>query len=368
MKKFLALLLAFVTAFSITSCGGNNKNKVLATVGEQKIIYADYLKEFAIYKYQIEQIYGKKMWDQMIPNENKTMLESAKQSLLEKVIEDKAVLAQSEKESITADEAKLKQMTDYALKSLNNDKSRKAFYDANGIDEEFLTKTIKNSLIIESYRNKKMESIQVTDKEVNDYYEKNKTKYPQEKIRASHILISTLDKSGNPLPEEEVKKAEKKINYIYGELKAGGDFAQLAKKNSDDSSAANGGDLGFFTKGMMVKEFEDAAFALNVGEISKPVKTQFGYHIIKLTEKESPEKLKKEMLDMAKNDLKTEKYYNEVEKLVKENESNINESLLKNLENDIVYPAENDKGDKTHESSSEKNKPDKNTEGNKAKN
>ena len=89
-------------------------------------------------------------------------------------------------------------------------------------------------------------------------------------IRASHILVKT---------EEEAKK-------LYDEIKNGKDFAQVAQDVSLCPSSQNGGDLGFFGKGMMVKPFEDAAFALEIGEISQPVETQFGWHLIRLTDKE----------------------------------------------------------------------------------
>jgi len=86
-------------------------------------------------------------------------------------------------------------------------------------------------------------------------------------VRASHILVSSL---------EEAKS-------VQAELKAGKDFAELARKYSSCPSGKEGGDLGFFSKGQMVKEFDDAAFALKPGEVSAPVKTQFGYHLIKVT-------------------------------------------------------------------------------------
>ena len=88
-------------------------------------------------------------------------------------------------------------------------------------------------------------------------------------VKASHILVSSLEEA----------------NKVISELKNGKEFGELARKYSSCPSGKQGGDLGFFSKGQMVKEFEDAAFSLEVGSVSGPVKTQFGYHIIKVTEK-----------------------------------------------------------------------------------
>ena len=89
------------------------------------------------------------------------------------------------------------------------------------------------------------------------------------RIKASHILVKS---------EDEAKRLCEKI-------KNGEDFGKLAKAHSKCPSGKSGGDLGFFGKGQMVREFENAAFALSIGEVSAPVKTQFGWHIIKLTDK-----------------------------------------------------------------------------------
>ena len=88
-------------------------------------------------------------------------------------------------------------------------------------------------------------------------------------VKASHILVET---------EEEAKKLKQQIDN-------GEDFANLAKQVSLCHSGRNGGDLGYFTKGQMVKEFENACFSMNVGDVTDPIKTQFGYHLIYLTDK-----------------------------------------------------------------------------------
>ena len=114
---------------------------------------------------------------------------------------------------------------------------------------------------------KKVADTEVTDEKVKAYYEAHKAEFRQ--VRASHILVET---------EEQATDAKKRLTD-------GGDFAALAKELSTDPSAKeNGGDLGFFQKDQMVKPFAERAFAMKVDEISEPVKTEFGYHIIKIAE------------------------------------------------------------------------------------
>lgn len=104
----------------------------------------------------------------------------------------------------------------------------------------------------------------------------------EEQIRARHILVKVADTA----TAEEKQKADEKIKAALERLKKGEAFDVVAKEVSEDSSAAQGGDLGWFGKGSMVAEFEDAAFKLDVNQISDIVTTQFGYHIIQVTEKD----------------------------------------------------------------------------------
>lgn len=110
-------------------------------------------------------------------------------------------------------------------------------------------------------------------------------------VRASHILI----KSGT-----DENAAKEKIDEIYKELMDGADFTKVAREKSEDGSAAAGGDLGWFGKGQMVKEFEDASFKGKIGKIQRPIKTQFGYHIVKVTGKSS----KKYVIEKIVNEIR----------------------------------------------------------------
>lgn len=126
----------------------------------------------------------------------------------------------------------------------------------------------KQQLYVSLMKKEIIDGVKVTPEEAKAVYEKDKAKYvTAEEVQASHILVDTEDEAKN----------------IKEQLDKGGDFAALAKEKSKCPSAPRGGDLGSFGKGRMVPEFEKAAFALKVGEISAPVKTQFGWHIIKVT-------------------------------------------------------------------------------------
>lgn len=150
------------------------------------------------------------------------------------------------------------------------------------------------------------EKSKVTDKDVKDYYEAHKAELTaNNQVRASHILVKT---------EEEAKK-------IMDQLKKGGDFAKIAKEKSIDSgSANNGGDLGFFSRGQMVPEFEKAAFSLKERQIGGPVKTQFGYHIIKVTGKKEGQIVEFEKVKNLLN-----------QKLVAEKQKDVFDSYVNNL-------------------------------------
>jgi len=125
----------------------------------------------------------------------------------------------------------------------------------------------------------------VTEEEAKKYYDENGNEFLlPERVRASHILIPTAAAEPDADPSQVKAQARAKAQKLLEEIKGGGDFAALAKQHSTCPSSANGGDLGLFSRGQMVKPFEDAAFSLQAGEVGELVETQFGYHIVKVTE------------------------------------------------------------------------------------
>lgn len=160
------------------------------------------------------------------------------------------------------------------------------------------------------------DALKPDDAALHAYYDEHKQDW--ESVQGRHILIR-MQGSRVPLRtgEKDLSDAEAlaKAKEIRAKIVAGGDFATIAKAESDDAgSGANGGDLGSFTRGRMVPEFEEAAFALKVGDISQPVKTQFGYHLIQVQSHESKpfdavkpeitEKIKPELAKMEVDNIK----------------------------------------------------------------
>jgi len=158
-----------------------------------------------------------------------------------------------------------------------------------GMTEKELRGLIRRNVVIDAYIEKMIIPKQtVSEVEIKTFYEKNPEAFTQpEQLRVSHILV-TLDPKATV---DEKQKARTKIEDLLKQARAGADFAKLAQDNSSCPSSKQGGDLGYFGKGQMVKPFEDAAFALKPGEISGVVETQFGYHIIKAVEKKAPSKV-----------------------------------------------------------------------------
>ncbi|MRI58659.1 MAG: peptidylprolyl isomerase [Epsilonproteobacteria bacterium] len=136
---------------------------------------------------------------------------------------------------------------------------------------------LKSDLALEIWMRKQYNSIEVSDKEAKKFYEKNIDKFKQpEMVHARHILVKS-EKEAKDIIKELKKTPKSKLKEK---------FIELAKTKSVGPSGKRGGDLGFFRKGQMVKPFSDAAFSLKPGEFTKkPVKTQFGYHVIYVEEK-----------------------------------------------------------------------------------
>lgn len=222
-----------------------------------------------------------------------------KTSILENMIDGKLIFLEAQKNGVTVDENEIENVVTQQKSAVDE------IIKLGGFSEQEVKDSIKESLVVQKFLNEKVfAKIEVTDKEISDYYEQNKESFKE--ASAAHILVAD----------------EAKAKDLLAKLKAGEDFAKLAKENSTDTgSGANGGELGFFRKSDMVQEFGDAAFALKPGELSGVVKSQYGYHIILLHEfKESLEDFKgqiKQGLQSQKTDKAYADYLAELKKKAK---------------------------------------------------
>jgi len=169
--------------------------------------------------------------------------------------------------------------------------------------------------------------VKITDKEISEFYNKNLDSFKrQESVHARHILVAKTSGDTDKIKAEKKGKAEE----LRKQLVSGADFAELAKKDSDCPSKKGGGDLGTFTRGQMVKPFEDAVFSQEKNAIGPVVETEFGFHIIQVLERLSPQ--------VAKLDGETKKQIQTV--LERQKQQGAFDSMIKKLKagaNIIVY-------------------------------
>ncbi len=218
---------------------------------------------------------------------NKQLLNKVQAQTLEKLIEQKLLLAKAEEDTLQVDESMLDQKVDERMRYLisqtgSEDKLEKVFGSPIKKIKRDTRKVIKEQLLVEQVRATKLRALKVSRREVEAFYKTYKDSLPdlKETVDISHILM--LVKASEASQDE----AYKKISKIYEDIKNGADFAKQAELYSDDpASAQRGGDLGLISRGDFVPEFETAAYQLKDGEISEIVQTQFGFHIIQMIER-----------------------------------------------------------------------------------
>ena len=212
---------------------------------------------------------------------------SLKRRVLDMIVVDKLILAKAQIDSVSVSEDEVTQALDRQLSYLEqNYGSRERLEQAAGMSISKMKREyredIRNRMMVEKMKEMKFGEMFVSRREVEEFFNAYKDSLPQvpEQVELRQIVL--YPKVTDQYKTESRQKAE----AILDSVRRGADFAALAKKFSEDAgSAKNGGDLGLVRRGIFVKEFEEAAYALEPGQISGIVETQFGFHIIKLLEK-----------------------------------------------------------------------------------
>ncbi len=243
-KKWFFPLLAvaiIVVAFFVVT--GFSKDESVATFGDEKITK--------------EELY-------------KTLVEAYGQEALTVMIEDKIIALEVKKAKVTVSDEEIDEEFLSYIEKAGGEEAFASALEKNGRTKEQFKEGIVQYLSIRKVLEPR---IKVTDKEIKTYFDKNKeTLNEEEQVEASHILV------------EDEATAE----TVSKKLADGEDFATLAKEYSTDkANAEKGGELGYFGRGKMAAEFEAAAFSMDSGAVSAPIKTEHGYHIIKVTDKKA---------------------------------------------------------------------------------
>jgi len=210
-------------------------------------------------------------------------LENVRGRILDTLIDRELLYQESQKEGITVSDAKVNEEVGALQKKFSNREEFLKALKKLKLTESDLKSQIKRQMAIKAFIDEKIASkVKITDEEAKAFYDKHPEYFRRpEEVRASHILV----KVASDATKEKVAEAKKKIEAIRQRLEKGEDFAKVAKEVSEGPSAKKGGDLGFFKRGEMVKPFEDAAFGLKPGQTSDIVRTRYGFHIIKVTDR-----------------------------------------------------------------------------------
>ncbi len=274
MKKYLLALLASLLLFSLSA---ELVDRIVAKVGSDIVLLSDVYK--LMYQMQLSG------YPEEAVNEG---------AALRQIVEQKLIFQKAQEMDIQINDSQVDQ---YAKREIANTKakypSQQAFTAA--LAEENLTESelldLYTTQIKESYMSQQLielyvkSKVEVTDAEMREFYETSKDSLAVKPVTwKTGVIIHEIKPSE---ASEEARLNE--MRAIQERLNLGADFAALASEVSDCPSRERGGDLGFFGRGMMVKPFEDAAFELNVGEISGIVRSEFGFHLIKVEEKRATE-------------------------------------------------------------------------------
>lgn len=274
MKKFIFTIVSLTLLFSVINAQENSTSMV-AIVGDKVILESEVEQFRQGYSQSVQQNITRSDAIDMLIQEN-IILEKAKLEGIEvKDSEIERRLNEAIKNVSSQFPSYDKFLQALSMQGLSLEKLKKQYREQ--ISKQILKQTILNQEVFNN--------VSVTNFDLKEYYDTHLDSLPQ---RPKTLKLGII-KVGAKVSKENLDKSLEKIKMIQNELDKGKDFAEMAKEYSDGPSGKNGGNLGYFSRGSMVKPFEEAAFNLEVGEVSEPVKTKFGYHLIKVEDKKPGE-------------------------------------------------------------------------------
>ena len=293
MKRFNFLILLFFVSIQVflvkqTALGNILLDRVVATVNNDVITWSELRKSIALE--------NEALLSGLSHSEKEQKIKEIEKPFLNNLIDVKLQLQEAVRLGLAASPAETNEAINDIKKKFNlTDESLREYLKADGLTlKEYRSRLREQILLSKVIRYEIMDSILVTEKNIDEFYEANKEKYRQDvKVRIRQILFTDTN---------SLQKAEE----VFQRIKKGEDFEKLAADFSEDASKTFGGDLGYVSRGSMVKEIEDVAFSLKVGEVSKPFQSPKGIHIIKIEDRlenaageKVREQIKRELFEKA---------------------------------------------------------------------
>ncbi len=272
-NKIMFGLIIIVYFLSVKIALAEVANKILAVVNDEVITNQE-LNDFLSPLYvQYEATYKGKELEEKIAQAQKEMLNQ--------LIDDKLILQEAKKENIIVSDNEIEEKIEELKQRFTSPELFLAALEQQNLTLNKLEGLYRDQLMIKELVNRQVRfKVAVDPLEITRYYQSHLEEFKEpESVHLSNILIKTKDRQDSD--------AKSEAEGILKSLKEGADFAQLAKEHSQGQNAAQGGDMGFVFKGQLLKEVDEVIFKLNPGEISGVVKTDLGYHILKVHEKRS---------------------------------------------------------------------------------
>jgi peptidyl-prolyl cis-trans isomerase SurA len=277
-KRFLLFTFACMTGLPIVLAADTVVQEIIARVNNQIITRSEYVRS--------QEDLRKEAQQQDPINADKVVAEKDK-DVLRDLIDQQLLLEKGKDLGISGDTELIKKL-DQMRKEMNLDSMEELekAAQAQGISFEDFKQNMRNQIITQQVIGREVGQRLVIDKdEEKKFYDTHQTELNQpEQIKLSEILVSTEKKAKDSTEEQQLQAAKTKADDLLSQIQKGAKFEDVAKKNSDGPSAAQGGDLGYFKRGTMAKEIDDVTFAMKAGEVSKVIQTRQGYVILKVTE------------------------------------------------------------------------------------
>lgn len=328
MKKLTAIILAFVLILSLTACEKASDDRIVGKVSEDAIymwelnFFLDSVKAELINQAQLNSEEEIEDFWKNTEIDGTPAKEVAKNKAFEQatLFKQKVVLAKESGATLTEEmNSEIKTQISETQKSMGGKDAFKQALSEIGMIEDNYKTMLENYYLVDTYYKSLVDNntLTVDDAQIAEYYEKNKSDF-RNKVTAKHILFSTVDTATQePKSEEEQKKAEETAKDIYAKITSGElDFDKAMNEYSEDPGLATNPDGYTFGRNEMVKPFEEASFNASVGEIVAPVKSDFGWHIIYVTDavdtplEEASESIKSTLLSEAFDKYTSEKAKN----------------------------------------------------------